>query len=911
MIQQATVIQAAGNVIAGDVFVGRFARLRDRWLDPAPVFADAQVERFTGREWLIEPLDRFFAARDRGHVIVQADAGLGKTALAAWLAYSRGWPCHFTRGSNGSIGSVALSNLGAPLIARYRLGDQFAPRGVLPETAGEPGWFEQVLRAAAEAARADGGRVVIVVDGLDEAEMLRGALPLGLPVLLPRGAFTVATCRTGTDLAALRQPYKLLDIKPGNRHNASDLGRFLHSVLVEDAELAALLPAAGVTADVVAARLLSRCGGVWIYLRYVLSELRDGARSVNDIDSLPGDLSAYYAESLLAGRDDPEWGQLRLALLATLAAAGEPLPVPALTRLAGLPHPHPVQVLCDGPFLPFLAVTRGERDGHSRYSAYQASLREFLGGSGPAALAGGRGQAEELARAVVDAHARIADYYLAEFGRLDQRLPALAADPSIAQRDDGYALRHLAEHLEHAGRTEDIHALLACQRPESVRGSIWYAAHECAGALGEYRADLDRARRHAAARTDHDVRRGRQAHGLAVELRYLMIDSAVRTLTTSVPTELVGRLMQSGLWSPARGLFYARQSGDPADRAAALATLLPHLPEDETQAITQEAMSAARQVSSPYWPAWALSVLADDLPDTTVTEAATEALAATAEVTDDDDRAQLLVWLAQQLPSTLLSEAARLGLAIADESERARALLALIPKFPENALPDMLAASLKVTDSSLRGQMIVALASRGVGAMADDLAAAARAVPADDVRAWALGAAASATSTLSPGLAGEALAVARAIADPADRAEALSLLNHMFEDWPTDDLLDEALSAARSAEDEDDRFWALTIVAQYLPSSRRRLVLNEVLKDTLACPPGSGQTDRLAFLAPHLTKAQLAKAVPAVLPSSPRRTEQACSCPTRPSCRISSVSPSCDPQVKYATSHGAGTSSRR
>jgi len=190
---QGTVIQAGGNVITGDVFVGRFARLRDKWLDPAPVFEDVQVKQFIGRAWLLEQLDAFLVTHDRGHVVVQADAGLGKTALAAWLAHSRNWPCHFTRGRNGQVGLTALGNLAAQLIARYELGDQFAPQGMLPDTAGEPGWFEQVLQACADAARATGGHVVIVVDGLDEAEVVKGALPLGLPVLLPRGAFIVAT----------------------------------------------------------------------------------------------------------------------------------------------------------------------------------------------------------------------------------------------------------------------------------------------------------------------------------------------------------------------------------------------------------------------------------------------------------------------------------------------------------------------------------------------------------------------------------------------------------------------------------------------------------------------------------------------------------------------------------------------
>ena len=83
------------------MFAGRFARLRDKWIDPARVFGDVKCS-FTGREWLVDQLDGFLATRDRGHVVVQADAGLGKTALAAWLAHARDWPCHFTRANGQS-----------------------------------------------------------------------------------------------------------------------------------------------------------------------------------------------------------------------------------------------------------------------------------------------------------------------------------------------------------------------------------------------------------------------------------------------------------------------------------------------------------------------------------------------------------------------------------------------------------------------------------------------------------------------------------------------------------------------------------------------------------------------------------------------------------------------------------------
>lgn len=82
-----TVVQAGRDVISGNVFVGRFARLRDVWLDPASVFDEVDVDRFVGRTWLAESVDAFVDRHDRGYVVVQAAAG----PLWARLRSRPGW----------------------------------------------------------------------------------------------------------------------------------------------------------------------------------------------------------------------------------------------------------------------------------------------------------------------------------------------------------------------------------------------------------------------------------------------------------------------------------------------------------------------------------------------------------------------------------------------------------------------------------------------------------------------------------------------------------------------------------------------------------------------------------------------------------------------------------------------------
>ena len=124
------------------------------------------------------------AANPCGYVFIEAEAGLGKTAFAAWLVKTRGYLSHFSRYAGGRSARVALQNLSAQLITGFGLDEQ-APGGMLPEWAQTPGGFESLLGIAAGRAREDGRRLVLVVDGLDEAEPSGEGLPFGLPGLLP------------------------------------------------------------------------------------------------------------------------------------------------------------------------------------------------------------------------------------------------------------------------------------------------------------------------------------------------------------------------------------------------------------------------------------------------------------------------------------------------------------------------------------------------------------------------------------------------------------------------------------------------------------------------------------------------------------------------------------------------------
>jgi hypothetical protein len=148
-------------------------------------------------------------------VQVEDEAGMGQSALATYLAFTRAWPTHVTRLPGGTSPEVARANLAAQVIARWELADAVV-EGVLPAGYDTTAWLYKQLCAAAH--RRDevepGMPVVLLVDGLDEAPpVVPPQLPLGLPDRLPPGTVVVATTRPGTRLpAAMAMRVERIDV---------------------------------------------------------------------------------------------------------------------------------------------------------------------------------------------------------------------------------------------------------------------------------------------------------------------------------------------------------------------------------------------------------------------------------------------------------------------------------------------------------------------------------------------------------------------------------------------------------------------------------------------------------------------------------------------------------------------------
>ena len=329
--------------VTGDLkqfFGGDYQGLAEAYRSPWPVFDRVEVDRFVGRAWLETLLDSFLQKNDRGLFVVEAEAGLGKTAFLAHLVRERGYIHYFfDRTSGRADAPTALRSLSAQHIRAWKLSPD-AAEGVPPGSAAWPEFFQNLLKKAAD--RRDQikpeEKLVIVVDALDEADTPRsGQNVLGLPRILPEGVYLVVSQRPVEVPLTVEAPREVVRIEAQGRDNLADMGEFLKQAAgwpgVKKALDASRIPPARFIAT-----LLDKSQGVWIYLHYVLAEIKTGRRTPLTLEDLPQGLWQYYARFWNQWRRDHEdaWDALHLPLLSTLAAAQEGLTSEMLSALGGV-----------------------------------------------------------------------------------------------------------------------------------------------------------------------------------------------------------------------------------------------------------------------------------------------------------------------------------------------------------------------------------------------------------------------------------------------------------------------------------------------------------------------------------------------------------------------------------------------
>ncbi len=566
------------------------------------------ADRFVGRDDLFRRLAEF-AGRPCGYFRVVADAGLGKTALAAAAARRQHAPAFFANAGRGlTRPDQCLNHLAVELIAHFGLDHDH-----LPARAGEDSAF--LGKALAEAAAKAQAPLWIVVNALDEADPPGpGRNPLLLPDRLPRGVHVLLTHRPGqvalaTDAATADEEYP---IASSDATQQADIEAYLRREAdrpeVRRAREAANPP---IAADRFVAFLKDKSEGNFKYLEYVLADIaaRQPGFDPLELEALPGGLREYYRKKFweymeaVSGREGPEeWDLFYRPVIAFLAAAREAVPAPWLAALVGRPAAR-IEQRALKPWRRFLSQEhrgRNDRSRPRRWRVVHQSFVDFLD--------------EEDAVDIRAAHDAVATYYLSAWGGLDAGLPALFDTASPGGLDD-YGLRHLAEHLERAGRIDDLHHLLRLERRvggvETASARVenaWFAARERVGQIEGYMTDLARAARPARCADRPDIKPARDGRRIGAGIRYTLMSTSLNSMAQRIPPALIASLVKKGVWLPLQGLAYARVL-PPATRVYALIEFDCYPEHLDSWMVRREALDAARAIGDDDARACALAFL--------------------------------------------------------------------------------------------------------------------------------------------------------------------------------------------------------------------------------------------------------------------------------------------------------------
>jgi transcriptional regulator with XRE-family HTH domain len=351
------------------------------------------VSGFVGRDALLRQIQQVIETRDSAYCHVLAHPGVGKTALMATLVRNGNYIHHFNVLTAGVVTpQTFLANICARLIARYQ------PDRALPglDAFGNGGYLSELLRDIASRRR--DGKIIIVVDALDESDsrtLLPGTNPLFLPASLPDGVVFVVSSRPVDETKPIGE-WEPTQINAGGEQvvipidhlgdaNMADIREYL-APWPAKAGVAGYLSRFGYDATAFTEKLAQLSEGNFMYLRHLLPAIERGEFADCELTDLPLGLRPYYADQLERMRDENDdlWYRYRLPVIAAFVQArSRPLTIGEIAELSGVGSEAIVRDTLRrwSAFVVAEPVPGDDGVPQAAYRIYHASFAEFLGAS--------------------------------------------------------------------------------------------------------------------------------------------------------------------------------------------------------------------------------------------------------------------------------------------------------------------------------------------------------------------------------------------------------------------------------------------------------------------------------------------------------------------------------------------------
>ena len=251
-----------------------------------------------------------------------------------------------------------------------------------PEAAQDAGFVNRLLGEVSDQLQGQ-EQAIIVVDALDEVDSLGlppGANTLYLPMTLPQGIYIVTTTRKVPLSLRIECEQQTLDIEQDSAGNMADVREYVEQA-VNRPGIQAYIAKQGITGQQFTELLVDKSQGNFIYLRYVLPEIEDGAYTALNLEALPAGLRNYYEDQWrrMRGQDEDAWFEYKLPIVMALTVVKEPVSIDLISDFAGVKQRARIRaVLQEWQQFLYEEQVPYEEGLQKRYRIYHASFHDFI-----------------------------------------------------------------------------------------------------------------------------------------------------------------------------------------------------------------------------------------------------------------------------------------------------------------------------------------------------------------------------------------------------------------------------------------------------------------------------------------------------------------------------------------------------
>lgn len=331
------------------------------------------TDGFEGRGFVFAAIEEFLRQQSKGYFILEADPGVGKSAILAEYVRRNGCVAYFNRLSLGitSAGDF-LKSVCTQLIGRYDLKYELP---LHPDNTSNGNFLSLLLNEISP--QLGGEKLVIVVDALDEADLKTqsaGANVLYLPESLPEGVYFILSKRPENLPLVLSTPQKLFDLMVYPDQSLEDVRLFVRR-RAEREKVRGWIDAKGATVPQFVELVARKSENNFMYLKYVLDDIEEGKYDDVNLESLPqGLMPYYYFHWRRMGMNVEPLPVTKLKVVYFLTETRRPVSCEMLAKLSGEDSLTVQDIL--NKWGQFLRVEPTE--GKPVYSIYHASFHDFL-----------------------------------------------------------------------------------------------------------------------------------------------------------------------------------------------------------------------------------------------------------------------------------------------------------------------------------------------------------------------------------------------------------------------------------------------------------------------------------------------------------------------------------------------------